>query len=396
MLMRILHTGCTVSTQIVCKEKRPIYVSRSGASLQHSCHALVTPEKYTTCEWAKDRKESCVMRRIRVWARLLLSMMGIGLLVALVLADGTQAQENVSYGCQSLNSPIYNSQYGGRSNGGTVPFAAGEQLSFTAGPPTRQDGEPTTIYFSFNNIETQTSYPGTIVYTVPTSGNHKVIWGTDQGSPTWTVTCTPVSPPTPTNTPTNIPTNTVVPPTSTATSTPTNTAVPPTSTSTSTPLPTATALPVQSTVIASADSYVQKTDPKKNFGSKGTLIVDGTDDLREVYVRFSVNAAGSLRKAVLRLYVTDGTKDGPRLYQAANTTWSESSIIWNNRPGATGSVLGNLGKVNDKVWVEYDVTSVVTANGSYSFVLVGDSTESIEFTSREGSNKPQLVLTVQP
>jgi hypothetical protein len=153
---------------------------------------------------------------------------------------------------------------------------------------------------------------------------------------------------------------------------------------------------VQSTVIASADSYVQKTDPKKNFGSKTTLIVDGTDDPREVYARFSVNAAGAIRKAVLRMYVTDGTKDGPRLYQAANNTWAESSIIWNNRPGATGPVLGNLGKVNDKVWVEYDVTSVVTGNGSYSFVLVGDSTESTEFTSREGSNKPQLVLTVQP
>ncbi len=149
-------------------------------------------------------------------------------------------------------------------------------------------------------------------------------------------------------------------------------------------------------MIASADSYVQQTDPKKNFGSKSSLIVDGTDDPREAYVRFSVNAAGTIRKAVLRLYVTDGTKDGPRLYQAANSTWSESNIIWNNRPGATGAVLGNLGKVNDKVWVEYDVTTLVTANGTYSFVLVGDSTESIEFTSREGTNKPQLVLTIQP
>ncbi len=99
---------------------------------------------------------------------------------------------------------------------------------------------------------------------------------------------------------------------------------------------------------------------------------------------------------MLRLYVTDGTKDGPRLYQAANGTWSESGLIWNNKPGTTGSVLGNLVKVNDKVWVEFDVTALVKSNGTYSFVLVGDSTESIEFTSREGTNKLQLVLTVQP
>ncbi len=244
---------------------------------------------------------------------------------------------------------------------------------------------------------------------------------TPTNTPTNTSTSTPTNTPVPpTNTATNTPTNTAVPPTetatntptNTATNTPTNTAVPPTNTATNTPTATATAtststltntptatataLPVQLTVIASADSYVQQTDPKKNFGTRNTLIVDGTDDAREVYVRFSVNAAGTIRKAVLRLYVTDGTKDGPRLYQAANSTWTESGLIWNNKPGATGRVLGNLSKVNDKVWIEYDVTSVVTSNGSHSFVLVGDSTESIEFTSREGTNKPQLVLTVQP
>jgi hypothetical protein len=163
-----------------------------------------------------------------------------------------------------------------------------------------------------------------------------------------------------------------------------------------TPTRTATAGPAQSSSIASADSYVRQTQPKKNFGTKKKLIVDGTDDPREVYLRFTVNAAGTIRKAVLRLYVTGGSKDGPKLYQAADTTWSETALTWNNKPGATGPILGNLGKVNDKVWVEYDVTAVVTSNGTYSFVLVGDSTESVEFASRESSNKPQLVVSIQP
>lgn len=87
-----------------------------------------------------------------------------------------------------------------------------------------------------------------------------------------------------------------------------------TATSTQTPTRTATAAPLQSTVVASADSYVQQKDPKKNFGSKNELIVDGTDDPREAYLRFWVNTAGTIRKAVLRLYVTDGSKDGRKLY----------------------------------------------------------------------------------
>jgi len=43
--------------------------------------------------------------------------------------------------------------------------------------------------------------------------------------------------------------------------------------------------------------------------------------------------------------------------------------------------------------VEYDVTSLVLGNGTYSFVLGGDSNDNVIFSSREGSNPPQLVIT---
>jgi hypothetical protein len=45
--------------------------------------------------------------------------------------------------------------------------------------------------------------------------------------------------------------------------------------------------------------------------------------------------------------------------------------------------------------VEYDVTPLVTGSGTFSFVLVADSSDGVVFSSREGAQAPQLRLTLQ-
>ena len=42
--------------------------------------------------------------------------------------------------------------------------------------------------------------------------------------------------------------------------------------------------------------------------------------------------------------------------------------------------------------MEYNVTSLVTGNGTFSFVLVGDSNDAVSFSSRQGVQPPQLVV----
>src|SRR6266496_6765635 len=59
---------------------------------------------------------------------------------------------------------------------------------------------------------------------------------------------------------------------------------------------------------------------------------------------------------------------------------------------ATGAV-DNKGAIGTSSWVEYNVTSLVSGNGAYSFVLAADSTDGVKFSSREGATPPQLVLT---
>jgi hypothetical protein len=45
--------------------------------------------------------------------------------------------------------------------------------------------------------------------------------------------------------------------------------------------------------------------------------------------------------------------------------------------------------------VEYDVTALVTDSGTFSFVLVADSNDGVVFSSRQGDQPPQLMLTLR-
>jgi hypothetical protein len=48
-------------------------------------------------------------------------------------------------------------------------------------------------------------------------------------------------------------------------------------------------------------------------------------------------------------------------------------------------------------WYEIDVTSAITADGTYSFALRSPSADGADYSSREAfaANRPQLVIVVQ-
>ena len=104
-----------------------------------------------------------------------------------------------------------------------------------------------------------------------------------------------------------------------------------------------------------------------------------------------------MQTATLRVFVTNGTSNGPALH-GTNNTWTETGLTWNNQPGATTGVLANVGSMAVDTWAEYNVTGHITGNGVYNFVFMPESTNGTTFTSREGTatNRPQLVLTFAP
>jgi len=154
------------------------------------------------------------------------------------------------------------------------------------------------------------------------------------------------------------------------------------------------ALATSITFIAEADSRVSEAYPATNYGNSTYIQVDGASDPDvEGFIRFTVaGVSGTIQNATLRVYdTTNGSVNGPAVY-GTSTSWTETGITWNNRPSRITSALDNKGNINIETWVEYNVTSLVTGNGTFSFVLVADSNDAATFSSRQGSQPPQLII----
>jgi hypothetical protein len=144
-----------------------------------------------------------------------------------------------------------------------------------------------------------------------------------------------------------------------------------------------------------ADATVRAAQPTKNFGSLGALQADAGPAL-ESYLKFDVRGlSGPVKRAVLRLYVTNGSADGPFVL-TTTSAWTESGkngITWRNRP-PSGVTLADGDRLAAKAWVDYDVTAAVAGNGAVSFVLATQSKDGTDFASRQNSSKrPQLLIT---
>jgi hypothetical protein len=149
------------------------------------------------------------------------------------------------------------------------------------------------------------------------------------------------------------------------------------------------------TFIPDADSYVKQSNPSANYGTATSLQVNGgSNPTVESFLRFTVTGTvGTIQSARLRIYVTtNGTQNGPVLY-ATSPSWTETGITWNRRPARTGDIIDNKGSLGTNSWVEYDVASLVKGDGTFSFVLAADSSDGVRFSSRQGSQPPQLVVT---
>lgn len=144
-----------------------------------------------------------------------------------------------------------------------------------------------------------------------------------------------------------------------------------------------------------ADAAVREQYPSTNYGTTPTLLAD-TSPREASYLRFVVSGVTSpVRGAKVRLYVLNGSVQGPQLYASAGG-WEERTITWNTRPAHSGSALGSPGAVAVGTWVEYDVSALVKGDGQFNFAIIPVSTDGTDFASREATDparRPRLVLT---
>ncbi len=158
------------------------------------------------------------------------------------------------------------------------------------------------------------------------------------------------------------------------------------------------------TVTASADSYVDQAllTANSNFGTATTVRVRSESLANQrTLVRFSLPAVPSyctLTVAKLRLHASSATTGRTLQALRAAASWTETGVTWNNQPGTTGTAVTTSSATG---WIEFDVKAHVDAMyvGTNNGFVVRDATEgalvaqSQVFSSREGANPPQLVLT---
>ncbi|GIW03951.1 MAG: hypothetical protein KatS3mg059_0571 [Thermomicrobiales bacterium] len=218
---------------------------------------------------------------------------------------------------------------------------------------------------------------------------------TDTPQPVPTDTPEPTATPVPTDTPEPTATATATEtPEPTATATPTDT---PASTAEPTTTPTSTPAQIALSVLPEADAFVAENNPGANFGNKTTLVVDGDNGAHvESYARFVVTGVqGTVESATLRFHTTTSSwavsSDGPDVAAASND-WTEGGVAWSKRPPLTSASVHDLGPVSANTWIEFDVTSLVPGDGTYTFALLPTSNDGIEMWSRTGTIPPQLVI----
>ncbi len=165
-------------------------------------------------------------------------------------------------------------------------------------------------------------------------------------------------------------------------------------TSTSQPVSVTSSGTVTTTFIPSEDASVdQKVKTARPTATTLNNLVS-TSSARRSYIKFAVSGLGAtVSNAKLRLWVTNGTSNGARWYLLDTNAWSQATITFANAPPVTGAVVGDPGVVPTGAWLEVDVTSAVSGNGTFSFATVPQSTDEERYTSLEGVNKPQLVIT---
>ena len=147
-----------------------------------------------------------------------------------------------------------------------------------------------------------------------------------------------------------------------------------------------------------ADARVSSGNPSQNFGGSSTFRARlAPASTEQSYLRFLVGGLEDQRivRATLRLFVTDPSVDGGSL-SVGPCGWDEATLTWANAPGLGGTQLDAKTTVFPQSWVEFDASQLVKGPGTWCFGLSSASSNSVIYSSREGSHPPELVVVTAP
>jgi PKD repeat protein len=149
---------------------------------------------------------------------------------------------------------------------------------------------------------------------------------------------------------------------------------------------------VENTYTPTADAIVRPDQPTKNYGTDAALRVRAPSPEYRSIVQFNAtNETVGAHNAKLRIFSTDGGPTSGNVH-LATAAINETTVNWNNQPTFGGAIATGTAVANG-AWAEWDVSSVVNGPGVYTFTLESSNTNSVYYSSKEGANPPQLVVS---
>ncbi len=144
----------------------------------------------------------------------------------------------------------------------------------------------------------------------------------------------------------------------------------------------------------SDDATLNLKRPNKNYNSR-TLEVDDSSR-KHILLKFAVKGINqrTVMNAALQLHTTDSSEHGGELFQATHHNWNEQTVAWNSSPEYTGNVIDSLARVKRGQAYSWDITSLIQADGIYSMRIKSPSRNGADYSSKEGSHPPKLIVTV--
>ena len=154
--------------------------------------------------------------------------------------------------------------------------------------------------------------------------------------------------------------------------------------------------PAQISTQAVQDALVKSSNVNSNYGTADHVRTRAGFPEYTSYIQFQLSGTlgAPVVAATLRLFVVDGSNDAGDVYPVTGA-WSESAITYANAPSLGPQPLDAIGAVTAGNWVEIDVTAHVQGDGTFDFGLLGSSTNSALFSSREGQHPPELTVQLQ-
>jgi hypothetical protein len=153
--------------------------------------------------------------------------------------------------------------------------------------------------------------------------------------------------------------------------------------------------PTEAVFTPVADTYVSTAHPDANYGTEPNLRADATPKIRS-YLRFRLPAlSGRIVRAQLRLWSPTGDLAGYSVHSVTSNRWAERDLTATSRPTADTPV-ARSGPFGPGSWSSVDVASLLDDAQEFSLAVTTRSSHSITFGSREGPNRPQLVIWTKP